>query len=160
MIVFFPTNLDSNHGGQHLSPMHGTLKLLLKTNHLSWAGLVFWPLHFYFWHDTDLWHCILAAILVAHATMKYSNVAWKSRFLRTFMQRWSTFVVFLPSGTFLNLPTRLNGLAEHRVLLDHPLLFEMFRIKKLIVRKGEKMETTMINGGRWWIHYASMRRQG
>jgi hypothetical protein len=47
-----------------------------------------------------------------------------------------------------NLPTRLNGLAEHRVLLDHPLLFEMFRIKKLMVRKGEKMETTMINGGR------------
>jgi hypothetical protein len=45
-------------------PMHGTLRLLLRTIHLSWAGLVFSPLHFILLADTDLWHRILAAIMV------------------------------------------------------------------------------------------------
>ncbi len=52
----------------------------------------------------DLWHRILAAILVAHATMKYSNSAWKPRFLRTFALRH--IVVFLPTGIFLSLSTK------------------------------------------------------
>ena len=59
---------------------------------------------FYFLHDTDLWHCLLAAIMVAHASMKYSDAAWKSRFPRTCVLWWITLVVSCLQE--LNLPTK------------------------------------------------------
>jgi hypothetical protein len=94
--------------------------------------------------------------MVVNTSMKHFNVAWKSSFLHTFVLWWITFVVFLPTGTFLNLSTkaewacRASGTAgaPDRVLLEHPLLFEMIRMKKWMVRKGKKMDTTMTKGGR------------
>ena len=55
---------DWQYRASTVFPMHGTLRLLLRTIHLSWAGLVFSPLHFILLADTDLWHRILAAIMV------------------------------------------------------------------------------------------------
>ena len=43
--------------------------------------------------------------------------------------------LWFPAYRNLIFPQRVNGLAEHRVLLEHPFLLEMIRMKKWMVRK-------------------------
>ena len=66
-IILFSTILASNHWGQHLFSMQGTLRVLLTTNHRSQASLVSWWvlsqlkndswMRAKIWWGADLWRC-------------------------------------------------------------------------------------------------------
>jgi hypothetical protein len=81
--------------------------------------------------------------MVAHATMKYSNVAWKSRFPRTFVLWWITLVVFPPKGTFLNLPTKAEwGACRASGTAAAPVVVQDDKDEKV---DGEKKEEDGLN---------------
>jgi hypothetical protein len=86
--------------------------------------------------------------MVAHASMKYSNVVWKSRFPRIFVLWWLKLVVFLPTGTFLNLPTEAEwGAYRASGTAGAPIVVQNNKNEKV---DGEKKEEDGHNHEKRW----------
>jgi hypothetical protein len=73
--------------------------------------------------------------MVAHASMKYSDAAWKSRFPRTFVLWWITLVVSCLQE--LNLPTKSEWACRASGTAGAPLFVGDDKDEKV---DGEKKE--------------------